>query len=147
VLPWLESERVANDLRPSADDPYSTLNTAAIWWKLLDSLPLANTVLDISSVYDGSGSPRGNACQAGDASVAYSDPQIFSWSDTRWLASLAHRHGLPIIGENPGNTPLSDVAGTVALARSCGLSTLQWAWDDMLHDGTGVTLGQLSAAM
>ncbi|MGH9095309.1 MAG: hypothetical protein ACRDXE_09125, partial [Acidimicrobiales bacterium] len=83
ALPGPMNQRLAADLAPGPYDSYSTLNTGAVWWKFLDSLPsLANTVVDISSVYDGSGSPRGNTCQAGDSAVAYTDPQVYSWSDT-----------------------------------------------------------------
>ncbi len=152
ALPAAYQARLASDLAPStADDFYGTLNTGAVWWKLLDDLPsLTAITVDVSSIDDGSGTPRGNTCQAGDAHVDYlRQPQVVdSWSDARWLTYLAGRHGLPVMGENPGNTPGADLPGIVALVRSCHLVALQWAWDYQLR-GPGPTarLDQLGGAI
>ena len=149
ALPAFYRQRLSKDLAPDpAIDSLSTMNTGAVWWKFLDELPsLANTVVDISSVYDLSGSPRGNVCEPTDTSVAYTDRRISRWSDTRWLTYLADQHHLSVMGENPGDTPGSDLPGIIHLVRSCGLITLQWAWEYIL-DGSdnSVTINQLHAA-
>ena len=142
--------RLAEDLAPNAGiDFYSTMNTGAVWWKFLDALPsLRKTVLDISSVDDSSGSPRGNVCSRADATVADTDPQIVDWSDTRWLTYLATKHQIEVMGENPGNTPAADLGGIIALVRGCHLAALQWAWDYTLHgDGGSATLQQVAGAL
>ena len=154
AVPALYNQQLAADLAPSAADAYHTMNTGTVWWRLLPDLAsqvsLANTSVDITSVYDGSGSPRGNACSATDGSTALAsaDPWQSGWSDTRWLTYLAHRQGLPVMGENPGNTAPADVSPTISLARSCGLTGLQWAWDYQLHSGssTVASLSQLATA-
>ena len=148
ALPQPMNQRLAADLAPGSYDSFDTLNTGAVWWKFLDSLPsLTNTAIDDSSLYDWSGAPRANSCQAGDESVAYTDQRVFFWSDTRWLASLAHRHGMGFMAENPGaNTP-ADLAPMIALARSCGVTELQWAWDYTLQGGHPVSAAQLGAAV
>jgi hypothetical protein len=150
TLPANYRVRISERLAPNpAVDFYSTMNTGAVWWKLLDALPsLSNTVMDISSVYDASGSPRGNVCQQSDTTAALTDPQIVNWSDTRWLTYLATKHQMEIMGENPGNTPTADIDGTIALASACHLYALQWAWDYTLHDDQGsAALSQVAEAM
>ncbi len=148
ALPAFYAARLAAGLAPGSEDGFSTLNSGAVWWKLLDDLgsSLSNTAVDISSVYDRSGRPRGNTCQVGDSSVALGSHQIWGWSDTRWLAYLARAHRLPVMGENPGATPASDLRGTFGLVRSCGLTALQWAWDFTLGNGGAVGAEQLHAA-
>jgi hypothetical protein len=148
-LPAFYSERLAADLAPGSEDSFSTLNDGAVWWKLLDDLgaaTLANTAIDDSSVYDTSGNPRGNACETTDASVNIDSSEIWSWSDTRWLAYLAKAHNLPIMGETPGNTTVSELPGELSLMRSCHLTALQWAWDYTLGESGGVSRAQLAAA-
>jgi hypothetical protein len=150
ALPANYGRRLSEDLAPNAGiDFYSTMNTGAVWWKFLDDLPsLRNAVLDISSVYDGSGSPRGNVCNHADSTVADTDPQIVDWSDTRWLTYLATKHHIAVMGENPGNTPAEDLSGISALVRNCHLVALQWAWDYTLHGNDGsATLQQVAGAM
>lgn len=150
ALPGSYAARIAHDLAPSAsEDAYFTLNTGAVWWKLLNELPsLKGATLDISSVYDESGSPRGNGCEPADASVNYRvDPVIDRWSDTRWLAYLANRHHLPVVGETPGYTRASGLVGVFHLVETCHLRALQWAWEYELHGhGPTASLPQLSLA-
>ena len=149
TLPAAYKQRLSEDLAPNpALDPYSTMNIGAVWWKFLDELPsLANTVVDISSVYDQSGTPRGNVCEPSDTSVAYTDPHISQWSDTRWLTYLADKHQLSVVGENPGDTPASDLPGIILLVHTCGLIALQWAWDDTLDRADGsATIYQVHSA-
>lgn len=135
TVPSVYGQRLARLLAPIDTDPVWTMNTGAVWWSVLDQLPdLRGVAMDISSVYDGSGTPRGNACQPSDASVDYRhDATIEQWSDTRWLAYLARRHGMAVSGENGGDTAPADAAGVVDLARACGLNVIQWAWDYQLH--------------
>lgn len=149
ALPDLYQAVLAGDLAHNPGDCCDLLNAGAVWWKFLDELPdLRGTAVDVSSVYDSSGSPRGNGCEAGDERVQYrTSREIDSWSDTRWLTYLARRHGLPVMGENPGDTPARDLPGIMHLVRSCGLVSLQWAWDFQLHGGGSTAdLAQLSAA-
>ena len=147
ALPGLYDERLAATLADLQDDSYHTLNTGAVWWRMLDELPsLHATVVDVSSVGDDSGSPATYRCEPSDASVDRPpDEVILNWSDTRWLSYLARRHGLPVMGENPGNTPAGDLATIGQLVGTCGLTTLQWAWDYQLEGGKYVTRFQLHA--
>jgi hypothetical protein len=151
ATPEAYTYRLQHDLEADPQlDSFSTLNTAAVWWQLLDRLPdRGRTVVDISSVGDASGSPPSNECTPSDARVDYlSDRAVEQWSDTRWLTLLAFRHGLPVMGENPGGTPPSDLPAIFALVRSCHLVALQWAFDFQLHDGRGqTTLDQYEAAI
>lgn len=149
ALPDLYRAVLAGDLAHNPGDCCDLLNAGAVWWRFLDELPdLRGTAVDVSSVYDQSGSPRGNGCEAGDERVHYRrNPGIDAWSDTRWLTYLARRHGLPVMGENPGYTPSGDLPGIMHLVRSCHLVALQWAWDYQLRgDGNTANLAQLSAA-
>ena len=148
ALPGLYQQRLAQHLVPTgADLPYRTVNTASVWWKVLGMLPLgSHVVLDISSVYDDSGSPRGNVCQPSDSEVSIGSAPVLAWSDTRYLTALARRHGLAVMGENPGSTPPQDVQGVFRLARACGLRSLQWAFEPQLHGTHYADLTQVSAA-
>jgi hypothetical protein len=153
ATPALYTDRLGNLLAPGggggATDPYFTLNTAAVWWKLLDALPdLTNVAVDISSVGDDSGAPTANGCTGRDASVPLTAPVTASWSDTRWLTYLATAHHLPVMGENPGNTPTSELRNVMNLVTSCHLTALQWAWDDNLYANDGsAAIGQVSSAL
>ena len=144
------TSRLAHDLATSHDlDPYDTLNTAAVWWRLLDALPdLRHVVVDISSVGDGSGTAKAATCRSSDSKVDYrADPSVAQWSDTRWLTYLARAHKLPVVGENPGNNQASDLPGIFSLVKSCHLGALQWAFDYQLHEGGYVTIGEYAAAI
>lgn len=154
AVPYLYSEQMGHDLAASSLDSYHTMNTATVFWRMLPDLArqvsLANTVMDITGVTNLTGEPPGNACQPSDRSVplAFADPWYSGWSSTRWMAYLAAQNGLPVIGENPGNTSPSDVGPIISLAGACGLSMLQWAWDSQLHSGNPslASLSQLQAA-
>lgn len=150
ALPQTYDQRISDVLAQDPLDPSHTMNTGAVWWKVLDQLPLSGTAVDISSVGDTSGSPEANTCQASDGSVDYiNDPTtIGSWSDTRWLAYLAGIHGLPVIGENGGYTPAGDLPAIMNLVGSCHLRVLQWAWDWSLNQpGNWANLAQVVGAM
>lgn len=149
ATPAAYTARLGNLLADRGADGYYTLNTAAVWWKLLGALPdLTNVAVDISSVDDGSGSPHANSCAPSDASVPLTAPVISSWSDTRWLTYLATTHHLPVLGENPGNTPDSELPNIMRLATSCHLTALQWAWDANLYAKDGsADLKQVGAAL
>jgi hypothetical protein len=148
ALPEIYDQRLAADLAPIPTDEFHTMNTGVVFWKMLPDLAaevsLANAVVDITGVYDGTGTPRGNACEASDSAVslAQADPWNSHWSDTRWVSYLSRAEGLTVMGENPGNTLATDVSGTINLARGCGLTALQWAWDWQLH-GTDPSIAQL----
>jgi hypothetical protein len=154
-LPAFYQERLDHLLADGASvgqhyDDYHTMNTGAVWWKLLSALSLPDLVyvaVDVSGVDDLSGTPRANGCTAADASVPYTSSAIWSWSDTRWLAYLAGAHHLPILGENPGGTPASDLPAIKDLVTSCHLTALQWAWDDNLYANDGsASMGQVQRA-
>lgn len=147
--PWVYEHRLAGLLQDQPYDAYHTLNTGAVWQEVLQRLPARNKVaVDVSSVFDGSGTPRGNACAAGDGLVDYrGTPGIDAWSSTRWLSYLARRNGYPAVyGESTGNNLASDVPAVFALARACGLTVVQWAWDYQLHDGVHASLADLQRA-
>jgi hypothetical protein len=154
ALPGVYNGRLAVDLAPNSVDEYHTMNTATVFWRMLPDLAahvsLTNTVVDITGVYDGTGTPRGGVCAASDPSLTLqqADPWNSGWSDTRFVTYLARTQGLPVMGENPGSTVPSDVAGTIALAQSCGLTALQWAWDWQLNGGSPsvASLSQLASA-
>jgi hypothetical protein len=146
--PELYHARLAADLADVAFDSFHTLNTGAVWNTVLDHLgKLKGVVVDISSVGDGSGSPANNVCQGRDASVPMNSSKVMNWSDTRWLSYLARKHGLTVMGENPGNDPTSALPAILRLVRGCGLVALQWAWDFQLHDGHYVPLSVLGAGI
>jgi hypothetical protein len=148
-LPAFYNERLAADLGTESYDSFYTMNEGAVWWKLLDGLGpgmLAHTAIDDSSVYDSSGTPRGNDCRPTDSKVNIDSSQIWSWSDTRWMSYLARLHGLQIMGETPGSTTVAELPGEMSLVRSCHLTVLQWAWDDTLGQPGGVSRAQLAAA-
>jgi len=144
--PAVYSARIVANLAEEPYDTFHTMNTGAVWWSVLDHLPLTSTVVDISSVGDGSGT---HGCQATDASVNYltAPDTIGAWSDTRWLTYLAHLHGLAAMGENPGNTVASQLPTVMGLVQSCNLIALQWAWDYQLRDGVHATITDYASAI
>jgi len=116
-------------------DTYHLMNVAANWYLLLDRLKNRdNLMIDISSVYDTSGTPRGNGCEAGDDAVDYlHDPIVETWSSTRWISVNAKRNGFPTIGENPGFDDVSTMTNAIRLMQQCHLTGIQWAFDVQLH--------------
>lgn len=145
--PALIDARERDDLAPESFDTYDTMNTAADWQDLLSDPALkadGQIVVDISSVGDGSGTPDDNTCTSSDQSVglAAADPWVSGWSDTRWITYLATKAGFAVIGENPGNTLVTDLPAIANLVSGCGLKALQWAWDDQLYDGVHATAAE-----
>ena len=123
------------------------MNAGAVYQVLLQDLPdLSKTVVNISSVGDGSGTPANNACQASDTAVNYStNSTTDSWSSTRWLSYLAKLHGMPVMGESTGNNSAAQMSTDFALTKACGLIGLQWAFDYQLYGGKYATLADYSA--
>lgn len=147
VRPRELQARLADRLAVPTDDVYQTLNRAAVWYRLLADLPDRGTLaVDVSSVYDGSGSPRGNSCHSDDDAVDYlTEDVIGTWSSTRWLSYLARRLGYrTVIGESTGDNSAADLAAAVRLSQQCRLTALQWAWDYQLHDGVHASVADLA---
>ncbi len=145
VRPDLYRRRIANGLAltsPSNPDSFHTMNTGANWFLFLDRLAdKSNLIVDISSVYDSSGVPRGNGCGPDDDKVDYlHDPQVNRWSSARWISLHAGRNGLPVIGENPGHDDFAAMQNAVRLMKECRLIGLMWAFDDELYGGKHATL-------
>lgn len=145
VRPLALKHALQNGLASDPQDAFHQVNVGTAWYLLIPQLKDRNAFIDISSVYDHSGTPRGNACQTGDLSVDYlHDPAVNSWSSTRWLALLAKRNGFRTIGENPGQDSAEVMSKSFALAQSCGLTGLQWAFDDELYDGQHASIEDLA---
>jgi hypothetical protein len=149
--PTVVATRIANDLAPGLYDSYFTMNTGSDWQAILSDPAMkavGNVVVDVSSVGDPS-APSNDRCSPADSNVplAQADPWVSGWSDTRWLAYLAKTNGYAVMGENPGNTGEAALPTIFALAQSCGLTALQWAWDDQLYDGVHASLAQYEAAI
>lgn len=137
--------RLAGDLAPIDGDTYFVMNTGAIWYRFYDQLAdLTGCEMNISSVYDVSGSPRGNVTEPGDDLVPFDDSAMDSWSSVRYLSSIARRHGLERVGENPADTMPIDVQGTFDAAWGCGLKAILWAFDNQLRDGVHGRLAQIA---
>lgn len=142
-------------LGPSTISPGNQqANIAAYWPSMLAACANpANTVLDISSVGDGSGTPAGggvnNASEAGDQSAPLTggsgsaDPYYSGWSSVRWLAYLAGKQGVLTLGESVGDTGshtnalASQVTAVMTQARECGLYGLMWARDSTMNGSPG----------
>jgi hypothetical protein len=133
LAPHVLNDRLANLLGHSTLFPTEAqTNIGTYWPTVLAGVPNpANTVLDISSVWDGSGGtvPSGtsnwpvmtgtetgvnnnsaptDAAQPlnGSATVSCADPYYSSWSSARWLAYLAGVNGLVApLGESVGDGP------------------------------------------
>ena len=149
AIPYFYNARLANDLAAEAYDPFNTLNTGAVWWRVFAALPHKNAVVDISSVDDGSGSPANNGCTPSDSAVRYrtSPNLIINWSDTRWLTYLAQSNNMPVMGENAGDTSATSLPTVMNLTGSCHLIALQWAFDsDLSSPSSYITLSQYAQA-
>lgn len=144
---YLHNKRIANLLTPDPWDGPHAMATACCWYLIAPALAAVdrNLVLDSSSLGDSS---TDNGSQPGDDTLplGQADPWQSKWSGTRWLAYLARRNGLSIVGENSGNTPAAQIPQIVTCARNSGLDMLLWAWDYQLYDGTHATLSQVAAA-
>jgi hypothetical protein len=144
LTPAVLSNRLGNLLGPcnfgsGTFGPDPNANQAAYWPSLLSTVPNAsNTVLDISSVYDGSGgtvpsgfggntgnytgpnnwsSPTDTSLPLTSASDPCADPYYSNWSSVRWLAYLAAVNGgIRALGENVGDTGTGEDAYTQSLA-------------------------------
>ncbi|HWL89282.1 MAG TPA: hypothetical protein VNO21_25940 [Polyangiaceae bacterium] len=153
VSPVLYRARINELLAPdSTKDPLGMMNTGAVRYLFFNQLQeRAHLMLDISSVYDTSGHPRGNHCQVGDDEADFlGDPSIAAnWSSTRWLALMGRQSGFPLIGENPGYDDAATMHQATALMKACNLQGLQWAFDDQLYaaDGGFATISDYAATI
>lgn len=145
-LPAEHNARLEQRLAPMAGDDYFVMNTGAVWWRFYDELPdLTGCGMNASSVYDNSGNPRGNVTQPGDDQVPYNSAEIYDWSATRLLSSIARRHGIrPLMGENPGQTTTDTAKKAFATAAGCGLDALLWAFDRQLYDDDYASIADLT---
>jgi hypothetical protein len=157
--PALLNNRLGNLLGPSTIFPTDfEANIAAYWPSTIAACANpANTVVDISSVGDGSGNSTGggvnNASEAGDQSVPLTggsgsaDPYYSGWSSVRWIAYLAGQHGVLTLGESVGGDgTASNVAPVMTQARGCGLYALMWANDiSMAAGGSNATPAEVVA--
>jgi len=144
IRPLELQRRLQNGLAFDVNDQYHLMNVGAVWYLFLDRLrERQNLMIDISSVYDNSGQPRGNGCEPGDDKVDYlHDPEVEKWSSTRWISFNARRNGFPTIGENPGSDDENAMQNAVRLMEQCQLTGLQWAFDDELYDGKHATIDE-----
>jgi hypothetical protein len=114
---------------------------------------------DVSAVRARALHPAQDGCRAGDESRA----DVADWSGQRFIAALARRHGLGLVGENPGapdaphtggaadSDPLAEqLVRAPAYAAGCGMTTFLFAFEDDLFDGTDPDLddyaGRIAAA-
>jgi hypothetical protein len=135
-----------NNYLNGAGDPSGTMGRGAVWNKIMDKLTdRQNVVAYVSSMADGSG--WDDLCQPGDASVPLTDPQIYLWSATRWIAYNANRYGMLKYGENPARGDSGNAYGLAMMRKTaqqmetCGFKGMMWAHDANLYDGaSGVGL-------
>jgi len=125
-------------------DPNGTMCRGAVWQKLYPALTnRTNIIAYVSSMADSSSSLQ-DACQPGDAHVAFNvDPIVDSWGAVRYVSYIANRYGFLKGGENPGYdagtssdygiTMLNNAAREMA---SCGLIGMFWAHDEQLYTTT-----------
>jgi hypothetical protein len=62
-----------------------------------------------------------------------SSPYSSDWSAARWLAFLAHGHGLPIWGENSGHNNVQEMQLAAQRMFANGLSGLMWGFESELY--------------
>jgi len=125
-----------------------TTGVGAVWNLYYAALPnKVNVIAYISSVADQSGG--NDTCQPSDTTLPLTDPDMDSWSATRWIARIAAADNLRVGGENPGygipasldsfytnTSSTGEMSTALAQARSCGFSVFYWAHDVHLWDGT-----------
>jgi len=144
ATPTVYNQRIAANLSDVNYDGYHTMNTVAVWHLVFAKFSnTSNVIIDISSVYDNSGTPKGNHCDPNDVKVSMSqaDPWVSQWSSTRWISYLAHiNHYQGLTGENPGSNSPSDMDAVFPLAYSCNLTSLMWAFDTQLYSGNFATI-------
>jgi len=129
-------------------DNDGTTGVGAVWNLYYAQIPdKVNVIAYISSVADQSGG--NDTCQASDTTLPLTDPDMDSWSATRWIARIAVADSLLVGGENPGygippsldsfyvnTTATGMMASAIAMAKSCNFTIFYWAHDIHLHDGT-----------
>ena len=150
--PTIVANRLGLILANSTDSSGDyTMNVGAAWYLSIPAVANpSNTVLDISSVYDGSGSPANNSSAPADVSytLAQADPYVSHWSATRWLVWIANGVGLKVHGESLDATGTeANAAAIMTQAKGCGLYSLLWANDsDMNSGGSWATPAQVITA-
>ena len=137
-IAYAEAHNLPND---------GTTGVGAVWDRYYSMLPnKTNVIAYVSSVGDQSGND--DSCQASDTSLSLASSSMDSWSATRWIARVAHAHGLPVAGENVGyGLPASlekhytdksskgMMADSLRQAHTCGFKVFYWAHDVHLWDG------------
>jgi Malectin domain len=125
-------------------DPNGTMSRAAVWQNLYPALSDKTDIIAyVSSMADSSSRPPNDACQPGDANVAFNTwPGIDSWGAVRYVSYIANKYGFLKGGENPGYdaggsdygiTMMNNAAREMA---TCGLIGMFWAHDDRLYTAT-----------
>jgi len=142
---------IANYLGGGGDDNH-TMGRAAVWNKVIAGLSTRERiVIYISSLADGSGGD--DSCAGTDQAVREDDPQVDSWSATRWVSYNANRYGMAKNGENPGRGDTNAygpkmLQAAVRQMQGCGLQGIMWAHESNLYDSnSGVTVATYGAAI
>ncbi len=58
-----------------------------------------------------------------------------AWSSAHWVAHVADRHGLPVWGENGGNSDYANMQLVFAQLEAFGYDGLLWAFNNQLYEG------------
>src|SRR5207249_3083862 len=126
-------------------DPNGTMSRAAVWQNLYPALTDKTDIIAyISSMADSSSRPPNDACQPGDASVAFNtDPIVDTWGAVRYVSYIANKYGFLKGGENPGwgaggdpDYGITMMGNAAKQMESCGLIGMFWAHDDRLYTTT-----------
>lgn len=143
--PQILENRLANLLGNSTIAPgWYQANIGSYWPSVIaDVADPARVIVNISSVYDASGSPVNNypANPSTDlsAELAQADWRVSNWSAPRWISYLAQRHGNYVMGESVGNSTQGELASLVPAimtqAQACGLYAILWADEASLYSG------------
>lgn len=144
--PQILENRLANLLGNSTIAPgWYQANIGSYWPSVIDAIADPDRVIvNISSVYDGSGSSPVNNYSASpstdlSAQLMQADWRVSGWSSARWISYLAQRNGNYVMGESVGNTTNGELASLVSAimtqAQACGLYAILWANDLSLYTG------------
>ena len=118
---------------------------------------------DVSAVRARALDPAQDGCLPGDVDGLLERGDVADWSGQRFVAALARRYGLGLVGENPGppdaphtggaadSDPLAEqLVRAPAYAAGCGMTTFLFAFEDDLFDGSDPDLddyaGRIAAA-
>ncbi|MEJ2885185.1 hypothetical protein [Actinomycetospora aeridis] len=157
VLPADLDAAVENRLDGTGDRDGS-LNTGLDYRAQLAALAAAPgpLVVDSSSVDDTTAvnarrlDPPQDVCAPDDAEqVRFPTVDVSAWPSYRWTAAVAAEHGLPVMGENPGNAAAAGTGGDAGsdplpeqmtqgtrYAQECGFRAFLFAFEDDLFGGS-----------